>query len=56
MNNYRKTAVIVGVLYISGTVAGIMSVAVSEPLRTEAYLVNIAAHPNQITSPRCLCC
>jgi hypothetical protein len=49
MNNYRKTAIIVGVLYIIGTVAGIVSVAVSEPARAEAYLVSIAANPNQIT-------
>jgi hypothetical protein len=49
MNNYRKTAIIVGVLYIIGTVAGIVNVAVSEPARAEAYLVSIAANPNQIT-------
>jgi hypothetical protein len=49
MNNYRKTAIIVGVLYIIGTVAGILSVAVSEPARAEAYLGAIAANPNQIT-------
>jgi hypothetical protein len=49
MNNYRKTAVIVGVLYIIGTVAGILSMAVAEPARAEAYLVSISANPNQIT-------
>ena len=49
MNNYRKTAVIVGVLFIIGTAAGILSVAVSEPVRTKTYLVSISANPNQIT-------
>ena len=48
MNNYRKTAISVGVLYIIGTVAGILSVAVSGPVRAEAYLASIAASLNQI--------
>jgi hypothetical protein len=48
MNNYRKTAVIVGVLFIIGTVAGVLSVAASAPVREEAYLSSIAANPNQI--------
>jgi hypothetical protein len=48
MNNYRKTAVIVGVLYIIGTVAGILSMASSGPVREAAYLGSIAANPNQI--------
>src|SRR5512136_925201 len=49
MNNYRKTAVIVGVLYIIGTVSGILSMASSGPLREAAYLGSIAVNPNQIT-------
>jgi hypothetical protein len=49
MNNYRKTAVIVGVLYIIGTVSGILSMASSGPLREAGYLGSISANPNQIT-------
>jgi hypothetical protein len=48
MNNYRKTASLVGVLYIIGTVAGILSMAASGPLREAAYLGSIAVNPNQI--------
>ena len=49
MSNYRKTAVIVGVLYIIGTVAGILSVALSGPARDETrYLMDVSANPNQI--------
>ncbi len=51
MNTYRKTAIIVGVLFIIGTVAGILSVVFTGPARDEAlYLVNIAANANQIIS------
>jgi hypothetical protein len=50
MNNYRKTAIIVGVLYIIGTVSGILSMASSGPLREAAYLSSVAANPNQIVS------
>jgi hypothetical protein len=50
MNNYRKTASLVGVLFIIGTVAGILSVALSGPARDEArYLVDTSANANQIT-------
>ena len=48
MNNYRKTASLVGVLFIIGTVAGVLSGAASGPLREAAYLGSIAANPNQI--------
>jgi hypothetical protein len=48
MTNYRKTAIIVGVLYLIGTVSGILSVASSQPVREAMYLTSIAANPNQI--------
>ena len=50
MNTYRKTAIMVGVLFIIGTVAGILSVALSGPARDEArYLVDVSSNANQIT-------
>jgi hypothetical protein len=50
VNTYRKTAIMVGVLSIIGTVAGILSVALSGPARDEArYLVDVSANANQIT-------
>jgi hypothetical protein len=50
VNTYRKTAIMVGVLFIIGTVAGILSVALSGPARDEArYLVDVSANANQIT-------
>ena len=48
MNNYRKTAIIVGVLYIIGTMAGVLSMALSGPAREAAYLASIAANPAAI--------
>jgi hypothetical protein len=48
MNNYRKTAIIVGALYIIGTVAGVLSMVLSGPAREAAYLGGISANPNQI--------
>ncbi len=51
MNTYRKTAVIVGVLYIIGTVAGVLSVVVTGPiLNPSDYLARVAANPNQLTT------
>jgi hypothetical protein len=50
MNTYRKTATIVGILYIIGTVAGISSVVVTRPiLQASDYLAKVAANPNQLT-------
>jgi hypothetical protein len=51
MNTYRKTAIIVGVLYIIGTVAGVLSVIVTTPiLGASDYLAEVAANPNRLTT------
>ena len=48
MNTNRKTAVIVGVLYIIGTVAGILSVVFSTPiLNGPDFLSKVSANENQ---------
>jgi hypothetical protein len=48
MNTTRKTAIIVGVLYIIGTVAGILSVVVTGGLLNGPdYLGKLAAHQGQ---------
>ena len=50
MNNYRKTAIIVGILYIIGTVAGVSSVIVTGPILEGSDVVTkVAANPNQLT-------
>ncbi len=47
--NYRKTAMTVGVLYIIGTVAGILSLVFSGPiLEGPDYLAKIVRNENQI--------
>ncbi len=49
MNSNRKTATIVGVLYIIGTVAGVLSVVFYAPvLNTPDYLIKVSANENQI--------
>ena len=49
MNTYRKTAVIVGALYIIGTVAGVLSVVFTSPiLNAPDYLMQVTANKNQI--------
>ena len=51
MNTYRKTAIVVGVLYIIGTVAGVLSVIVTGPiLGASDYLAQVAANPTQLTT------
>lgn len=47
MEENRKTSVVVGVLFIIGTVAGILSVLVAGPvLNAPDYLVKIAEKEN----------
>lgn len=49
MNTNRKTAALVGVLYIIGTVAGVLSVLVTQPILSSSdYLAKIATNENQI--------
>ncbi len=48
MNTSRKTAIIVGVLFIMGTVSGVLSVVLSSPiLDTEDYLTKVFANESQ---------
>ena len=48
MNTHRKTAVIVGILFIIGTVSGILSGVVTAPIRTDAaYPLNVDAGETQ---------
>lgn len=45
----RRTAVMVGILYIVGTVAGIFSLVFTSPVLEEAdYLAWVAAKPDQV--------
>ena len=45
----RKTATIIGVLFIIGTVMGVLSVVATNPiLSAPDYLARIAAHPSQM--------
>jgi hypothetical protein len=48
MNSNRKTARIVGTLFIIATIAGLLGVFATAPLHTADYLTNVAAHENQI--------
>jgi hypothetical protein len=49
MNTNRKTAIIAGVLFIIGTVAGILSLVFLKPiLDAPDYLIKISANENQI--------
>jgi len=50
MNSYRKNAIIVGVLFITATVAGILSVVFSGPiLDAPDYLIKVSANATQVT-------
>lgn len=49
MDSYRKTGIIVGVLFIMATVASILgSVALGSILDAPNYLINVSAHGNQL--------
>ena len=49
MNTYRTTAILVGGLYITGTVAGILSVVVTGPVLTDPLdLARVAANANPL--------
>ena len=49
MNTYRKAAVIAGVLYIIGTVAGALSLSFSAPVHNaQNLLANVAANASQV--------
>ncbi len=49
MNTTRATAIIVGVLYIIGTVAGILSVIFTQPVvNAQDYLSVVTAHKNEM--------
>jgi len=51
MDKNRRIATIVGVFYIMGTVAGVLSVVVTQPiLGTSDYLSRIAANENQMVT------
>jgi hypothetical protein len=48
---YRKTATLVGVLYIIGTIAGMLSLVLTGPILGDPdYLVTVSAHEMQITA------
>ena len=48
MNSNKKTAIIVGVLFIACTVSSILSGLFIGPLDAPDYLVNVAANENQV--------
>ena len=48
MNSNRKTAIIVGVLFIIATVAGILTLFAEAIIDAPDYLINVSANGNQI--------
>jgi len=49
MNRYRKTAIIAGVLFITATVASLLSAPFLAPMNEPHHLVSVAANANQVT-------
>ena len=50
MNSNRKTSIIVGVLYIIGTVAGILSAVFTSSINyAPDYFITVSAHETQVT-------
>lgn len=47
MKSYRKISVTVGILFLVGTIAGILSVAFTQPLLTGGDLQTLVAHETQ---------
>ena len=48
MNSYRKNAIIVGVLFITATVAGVLSVPFTRHIDLPDYLINVSANATQV--------
>ena len=48
MNTYRKNAIIAGVLFIIGTVAGLLEVFTGPVLDAANFLTNVSAKQNQV--------
>ena len=48
MNSNRKTAIIVGALYILGTVAGMLGEVFGPNLDAPDFLANLSANENQV--------
>jgi hypothetical protein len=46
---YRKTAIIVGVLFIIATVADLLSLPFLDSINASNYLVSVSANGNQVT-------
>jgi len=50
MDSNRKTAIVVGVLFIIATVASILSLPFLEPMKATNYLVSVSANGDQVTT------
>jgi hypothetical protein len=48
MNSHRKTAIIVGVLFITATVVTLLSIPLTNHINAPDYLINISANENQV--------